>query len=96
MKVEINVAVDLVNDNDKLIKKNIIIKHYIDTDDMRTPQEIFNSRGNIQKKRCKVFIKDIGPVIVEHSYNEIKSLIEDKRIVIKGFRNEESKRRSSK
>lgn len=99
MKIEINVPVDLMSERNKIIRRNIIIKHFVDIEDIKTPQQIFNSKGNIVKNKCKVIIKDLGQIIIGHSYEYIKNIIEDKRIIIKGFLNEErnqSKRRNKR
>ncbi len=83
MKIEIKISVDLVSQKNKLIKKDIHLRQMIDTEDIYSQQEIFNQRGNLVKNKCKIFVKDLGPLIVSHSYNEIKELV--KPLVIKGF-----------
>lgn len=84
MKVELKVLTDLINEKNKIIKKNIITKYLVDTENIQLPQEIFNSKGTVMKNKCKVVIKDIGSLIVNHSFTYIKGLIETK--TIKGFK----------
>lgn len=84
MKVELKISTDLINEKNKVIKKNIITRYYLDTDDIVAPQEVFNSRGTVMKNKCRLFTKELGFIVVSHSYNFIKQLIESKEI--KGFK----------
>jgi len=82
MLLEFKTKVDLYSepksekDKPRLIKKGIIIKHQWDIDDVSKPEQILNSKGSIIKNKCRVFVKNYGDVVIEHSYEYICALKE--------------------
>jgi hypothetical protein len=65
MYIEIITKVNLhkeVKGGSKLIKKNVKVKQYIDTEDIKNPSEVLDSKGNVIKGKCSVKIKDIGEI----------------------------------
>lgn len=71
----------------KLIKKNIRTKINVDIDNIEYPTQIFNAKGRVLKTQCKVQLKDIGSLTVNHPYEFIKRLKDIREHVqIKGFR----------
>ncbi len=71
----------------KCIKRNIKTKINIDVDYLEYPSQIYNDKGKVLKNKCKVQIRDVGSMTVNHSYEYIKKLKDkDTRSVIKGFR----------
>ena len=92
MLVELKIPIDLYSEDkegkEKLVKRNVITRQYIDTEEIRNPQEVFNTKGNVIKNRCKILLLNVGQVLINHSYESIKSLKEETSIKIpkvKGF-----------
>ena len=90
MRVELKIITDLYSDPDekgrsKILKKNIKTRISLDTDMFEAPTELFNSRGNVIKNRCKIHIRDIGPMILNHSYEEIAKIKNQQYKPILGF-----------
>jgi len=84
MKVELKVSMDLINQKNKVIKKNCIVRYLLDTDDIQYPQEVLNSKGGVVKNRCRIYVKGLDTLVVSHGYEYIKNLINSKEI--KGFK----------
>ncbi len=82
MMVEIKQIFNLYDENDKgkkkLIKKNILIKRQVNVNDISNPSQIINDKGSIVKKKCKIYVKDVGELIINHSYEYISDLIMNK------------------
>jgi len=74
MKIELKIKSDLYKDS-KPVKKNIITKIYPDIDDIFNPEEVVNTKGNVAKGVCQVFIKERGAVLLAHSYRYICDLL---------------------
>lgn len=64
----------------KVIKKNIITRKLIGTGSISSVSETLTNRGVPYKSRCLVHIKEEGYSLVKHSYEEMKSLIDHKKI----------------
>ena len=58
----------------KLIKRNVISNINVDTNDILTTSDILNNRGNIYKHYCRIHLKEVGPIIVNHSREQITKL----------------------
>ncbi len=71
------------NGNSKLIKKGIQTCIKIDTSEIKSVSEAYNTKGKIHTKKCMVDIRDSGRYIVEHKFEDIEALMQP--IVIKGF-----------
>ncbi len=69
----------------KLIKKNVTTKRSVDIKDINYPEQIFNDKGEIIKGKCKIFLKDIGPVIISHPYEFLHNLLKEEPTPI-GFK----------
>lgn len=67
-----------------LVKKNVITKCFIDISDFTGPVEVINMQGKPYKTRCRIMHKDLGELVVNHRYAEIKKLKESKKII--GFK----------
>ena len=73
--------------NDRLIKKGIRTTINVDVDNIEYPTQIFNEKGKVLKNQCKIHLKDIGPITVNHSFEYLKKLKDVREhIKIKGFR----------
>lgn len=91
MIVELKLKTDIYTpgENPKLVKRGVVSRMLVDTEDISYPTEVINSRGKVLKNEIKINLKEIGPVIVNHSYAYITKLVrnnEPKRIQIKGFK----------
>ena len=61
----------------KLIKKNLTTFKTVEISDIKYPEQIYNSKGNIVRGKCKIVLKDLGPTIISHSYEYIDKLIRE-------------------
>lgn len=87
MRIQLKTPIDLYDGpegKEKLIKRGIITLYAVDTQDIISHQEIPNTKGNIYKDRCKVFIRDIGPLLVKHSFEELEKILQSDKTKI-GF-----------
>ncbi len=92
-RVTLTVITDLYSDPDKngkekLIKRGIKTKMNIDTDHFDMCTQIINTKGDIVKNKCRILVRDYGPIVVNHSWEEINDLKNETkhRTQIKGFR----------
>ena len=76
----------------KIIKRNAISYLNIETNDILTIGDLLNNKGNIVKSYCRLHLREIGPVIVNHSREYVSKLKIHKTNQI-GFR--QRKRRKS-
>ena len=58
----------------KIIKRNAVSNITLDTSDIMATSDLLNTKGNILKNYCRLHIKEIGPVIVNHSREQINKL----------------------
>ena len=91
MIVELKLKTDIYSQEEKprIIKRGVVSRISLDTEDIKYPSEVINTRGNVLKNEVKINVRDIGPMIVNHSYAYIQKLLksaEPKRITVKGFR----------
>ncbi len=96
-QVELVVKANIYNSKKSLIRKNASRRIYIDVLDIKNPREVFNTKGNIVKGECELHIKDLGDLIVNHSYEYIKKIKEEKQNNKIGFeygKNTSNKRKS--
>lgn len=69
----------------KVIKRNVLTSCEIDTENITFLSEVLNSKGNVDKKKCKVILRGSGePLIINHSYQSISEL--RKPVKVKGFK----------
>lgn len=62
----------------KLIKRNVLTNLNIDTNDIISISDVLNNKGSILKNYCRIHIKEIGPVIVNHSREYISNIKQHK------------------
>lgn len=80
MTVTLKKTVDLYsngteqNPEGRLIKKGAIIKIYVELEDIKYSEEVLNAKGKVSKSKCTVFLRDVGPIIVNHSVKYIQEL----------------------
>lgn len=89
MEIELKIRTDVYSHKDpkkpKLIKKNCVGKISTYTEDILHIRQIFNRKGNVDKNYCSLIIKELGEVIVNHSYEYVRNLREPKLNLI-GFK----------
>lgn len=62
------------NGHQKLIKANIETRISIYTSDIQGHEEVFSNTGVISKSLCKIYHRNLGPLIIRASYDQITSL----------------------
>ena len=62
----------------KIIKKDVVTTLDINSTDIVSVSQIVDDNGNLLRDFSRLFIKEMGPVIVNHSVNEIKRMKEPK------------------
>lgn len=77
--IELNVSSNLYtepdkNNKQKLIKTNIITKLSVYLSDIKAHEEIFNSKGKLLTRVCKIHHSLLGPLIVMKSYKQVSDI----------------------
>lgn len=80
--IELKLKTDLYSEPDKkgkqkILKRNIPTRIFVHREDIKSVGEVYNKKGKVLTKECKIHILDIGPLIVSHSYEYIKQLKEE-------------------
>ena len=92
MRTELKVLQNLFSEPDengeqRCIKKNLIIKQDVWTENILAHSQIYNERGRILKSQCMVLVDKVGPLLVKHSYEYITKIRDDEyRTTNVGFR----------
>jgi len=60
----------------KLVKKGVITKVKPYLEDIRLVGTVVNDKGVESKKYCKIYVRDIGFIVVNHSFEEIDAIQE--------------------
>jgi len=60
----------------KLIKKGAVTKVKPYLEDIRLIGTVINNKGAIAKNFCKVYVRDVGFIVVNHSYEELDQIQE--------------------
>ena len=60
----------------KLVKRNVIARIYVDIKDIKGILEVYSYKGKVLKNECKIQHEQMGPLIVNHSYEYMKKLKE--------------------
>lgn len=88
MKIEFKTKEDLVEEledgTQKVIKKNISSKRFLSTNKLEGPVEIYSKRGRVYKSRCALYHSELGMVIVEEPYENVKRKLG--QFTVTGFR----------
>lgn len=81
MEVQLKIKDDLYGESTdggktrgKLIKKNIITSLTINTNDILSVSDILSNKGSVLKNFCRIHIREVGPVIVNHSHEYINKI----------------------
>lgn len=74
------------NDTQRLLKTNIQTRLSLYIDDIQAHEEYFDSKGKISKSMCKIYHRNIGPLVVNKSYDYISKLKQDQQSNLIGFK----------
>ena len=78
MLIDLQTKVDIFKQDKKgkntLFKKNVIQRVFIDTLDIESIKENINAKGNIDKSTCILYVKNIGEILINHSFDHIIGL----------------------
>lgn len=89
MELKLQVSIDVYSGpegKEKLFKKGVLTNYYVDSEAIISHQEVLNSKGNIHKNRCRLYIRDIGQIVVNHTCEEISQMLNNQRKEIGFFR----------
>jgi hypothetical protein len=64
----------------RLIKAGILTKLSVYVDDIQAHEETFDDRGKVRKNMCKIYHRQIGPIVIKESYDNISKLKQSKII----------------
>lgn len=77
---------------EKLVKKDVITLMECDPDEITGVKELLTKTGKKYKHRCIVNHKQIGMIVVNHSFEETINLLKPReRVIIKGFKTYKNK-----
>jgi len=84
--IEISYIVNLTNDKEKIIKKNVKGKSVVALDDIKIVDYYFDNDGKLDLNKCRILHENYGWVILTETYEEISRYKMDGTTVeIKGF-----------
>lgn len=84
--IEISYLVNLTNDKNKIVKKNVRGKSVVALDDIKIVDYYFDNAGKLDETKCRILHENYGWVILTESYEEISKLKMDGLTVeVKGF-----------
>ena len=87
---EFTIYSDLYSDNrtkdgkvtTKLIKRNVKTRLRVYIADIYLVEEVANPKGQIEKDKCSVLLKEVGKVIVNDPYSKIADMVFGKNKVV--------------
>ena len=91
MKIEIKFKGPLLGPPDhkgkyQIIKKSVLYTEQIDTESIKSVGHVYNNKGMLDLKRCRITHEQLGQITIEHSYQYISELLHDPRIIVRGFK----------
>lgn len=93
MKFAVTVRTDILGEPDekgkpRVIKRNVVTREMIYTEDIRGVAEIYNNGGRVLKGYCRIRLDNCGELVVKHPFKQMQELMDahKKRAVIKGFK----------
>lgn len=95
-KIEVTYKSNLVDVNNKVIKRNVLHRLLIDKRDILGLKTAYDTKGILIDKKCSVLINEIGWFTVDKSYQELKEIIEDGTFTVQGFKQKIKKNESSR
>ena len=95
--IEISYIVNLTNDKNKIIKKNVKGKSVVALDDIKIVDYYFDNEGKLDLNKCRILHENYGWVILTETYEEIsKYKMDGTTLEIKGFAQQPKKEKQIK
>ena len=87
--IEVSYLTNLTDSKEKIIKRNAKGKSVIDINDLKIVDYFFNNKGKPVLSKCRIYVDNVGWLVLEESYEEIKRYkMDGTTIEIKGFKQE--------
>ena len=84
--IEISYIVNLTNDKNKIIKKNVKGRSIVALDDIKIVDYYFDNNGKLDETKCRILHENYGWVILTETYEEIsKYKMDGTTLEVKGF-----------
>jgi hypothetical protein len=85
--IEVSYLTNLTDSKEKIIKRNARGKSIIDINDLKIIDYFFNNKGEPMLNRCRIFVENVGWLVLEESYEEIRRYkMDGTTIEITGFK----------
>jgi hypothetical protein len=95
--IEVSYLTNLTDAKEKVIKRNARGKSVIDINDLKIIDYFFNNKGEPMLNRCRVYVEKVGWLVLEESYEEMRSYKMDGTTVqITGFKQKTIKNKNGK
>lgn len=78
--IEITYNIDIIQEKEDkvdVIKRNLKVKKLVLISDIKNPTQVYNAKGVVTKKKCRIWLKDEGELVINKSYEEVKQLISE-------------------
>jgi len=82
--LEFEIVSDILNSENKVLKRNAIIKKLFNLDNIIAEEYINDKTGKPIKKYCLIYDNNI-PYKINKSYEDVKKVILDRSIPVLGF-----------
>ena len=95
--IEVSYLTNLTDAKEKIIKRNAKGKSVIDINDLKIIDYFFNNKGEPVLNRCRIYVENIGWLVLEEPYEEMRSYKMDGTTVqITGFKQNITKNKNGK
>jgi hypothetical protein len=95
--IEVSYLTNLTDAKEKIIKRNAKGKSVIDINDLKIIDYFFNNKGEPMLNRCRIYVENVGWLVLEESYEEMRSYKMDGTTVqITGFKQNITKNKNGK
>ena len=95
--IEVSYLTNLTDSKDKIVKRNARGKSIIDINDLKIIDYFFNNKGEPMLNRCRIFVENVGWLVLEESYEEMRNYkMDGTTIEITGFKQKTIKNKNGK
>jgi cysteinyl-tRNA synthetase len=95
--IEVSYLTNLTDSKDKVIKRNARGKSIIDINDLKIIDYFFNNKGEPMLNRCRIYVENVGWLVLEEPYEEMRKYKMDGTTVeITGFKQKTIKNKNGK
>ena len=95
--IEVSYLTNLTNAKEKVIKRSARGKSVIDINDLKIIDYFFNNKGEPMLNRCRVYVENVGWLVLEEPYEEMRSYkMDGTTIQITGFKQKTIKNKNGK